>query len=311
MKAVLAAGALALLLHTVTWGDLTMVMRHANPLWVLAALALLPFNVGLETYRWWRLLRRVSAKVRYRDALAAVLAGYPLGLLTPARLGDYVGRAALLREVRPGVSAALTFAERMATLLWCLLAGLAALVPYLATHASASPLWPALVGASALGTIALLTGLLMPSRSRALLSTLIPLASVRRALRAFDRVPSAEATRLVLLSGLRYGIFTLQFACLVQALAPGTAWADAVTGIALVFFAKSVLPQVTLGDLGIRESASVFFLSAYGVSEAAALEASLGVFGINLFLPALLGVPMLFRLRLRRASIAKSLPRPA
>ena len=69
--------------------------------------------------------------VRYRDALRAVVGSYPLGLLTPGRVGDYVGRAVYLRELPAGASAALTFGERMATLAACLAGGLVALGPYL------------------------------------------------------------------------------------------------------------------------------------------------------------------------------------
>ena len=68
-------------------------------------------------------------------------------------------------------------------------------------------------------------------------------------------------------------------------------------GVALVFFAKSAIPQVTLGDLGVREGAAVFFLGAYGVAPAAALDASLALCSLlNLVLPSLAGTPLLLRL---------------
>ena len=299
LKALLAAVALGLLVGRAHPAEVAARFLEASPLWALAALALLPANVGLEAYRWWRLVRHLAPEVSYGQALVAVVGSYPLGLLTPGRVGDYVGRALYVRELAPGASAALTFGERMATLAACLVGGLVALAPYLAAHAPPSPLWPALTFATALGTGALLALLLIPDLAQRVLSALVPVAAVRRALGAFGAVPRGEAAALVALSGLRYLVFSAQFVCLVQAFAPGAPWGGAALAVALTFYAKSAVPQVTLGDLGVRESAAVFFLGAYGVGAAAALNASLAVFAVNLLLPAVLGVPLLLRLRLR------------
>ena len=309
VKVVLALLTLGLLALVAKPAAVWETLLRADWVWVGLALALAPVNIGLEAYRWGRLVRHVVPSVRYRDALRAVVGGYPLGLLTPGRVGDYVGRAVYLRDVSPGVSAALTFAERMATLAACLVFGLVALVPFLASHAPASPLWPAVVGVGVLGTSSLLVALLFPSVTRAAFAAVLPFERVRSALRAFDAIPREEALTLLLLSTLRYGVFTTQFVLLVRAFDPGAAWAASFTAIALVFFAKSAVPQVTLGDLGIREGAAVFFLGAYGVSSAAAFDASLSIFAINLLLPALAGVPLVLRLRV--AASPAPAPSPA
>ncbi|MFN3595677.1 MAG: lysylphosphatidylglycerol synthase transmembrane domain-containing protein [Rubricoccaceae bacterium] len=301
LKLGLAGLALGLLVRTTSPEALRSVLLHAHPGWALAALALLPLNVTLEAYRWHRLVARVAPETSFGASLRAVVGGYPMGLLTPARVGDYVGRALYLRTVSPGVSAALTFAERMATLACCLVFGLVALVPFAAEHLPRAPLWPALAGLSAAATAALLAGLLYPQAAQAALSLALPFRRARRTLVVFRRFATADTAVLLALSAVRYAVFTAQFVLLVRALAPEAAWLPATTAVALVFFVKSAVPQVTLGDLGIRESAAVFFLSAYGVAEAAALHASLGVFVINLLLPALAGVPLMLHLRLGSA----------
>ena len=297
LKGVLAAVAVVVLVRLAHPADVWRAFAEADLGWALAALALVPVNIGLEAYRWGRLVRRLAPEVRHRDALAAVVGSYPLGLLTPGRVGDYVGRAVYVRAVPPGVSAALTFGERMATLAACLVGGLVALGPYLQRTAPASPLWPAVVAVGALGTGALLLAILFPAVARAALSAVLPFATVRRALGAFDRIPREESVVLLALSGLRYLVFSAQFVLLVHAVDPGAGWLGPATGVALVFFAKSAVPQVTLGDLGVREGAAVFFLGAYGVAPAAALDASLALFALNLALPALVGVPLLLQLR--------------
>lgn len=301
VKTLLAAGILWFLVQRISWPEIVAAIQHANPWIAGAALALLPLNIGLEAYRWWRLVRRVNPAVRFREALQAVVGSYPLGLLTPARIGDYVGRAVLLRSIRPGQSAALTFAERMATLAWCLIAGLLATVPFLSRFEAESPLWITLIGASLLGLLLLVAGILFPGEARRIIAAVLPFRPVRKAFSAFGKIPPKESVLLLFLSGVRYTVFSFQFVLLIRALEPGVAWSEAWISVALVFFAKSVIPQITLGDLGIREGASVFFLGAYGITEAAALEASLGVFVVNLLLPAFIGIPLLLRQRLGAA----------
>lgn len=298
-KAALAAGVLALVIRVADPSAALDAFRHANP-WPLAlALLLVPANIGLETFRWWRLVRRIAPEVGYRDALVAVLGGYPLGLLTPGRVGEYVGRSALLQGVPGGQAAALTFAEKMATLAVVLVGGLAALAHFLSVHLAASPIWPAVAVFSALWTAVLWLALLFPSGARGVLSTVLPFEPVRRALDAFDAISSRDAAELLATSALRYGIFVAQFVLVATAFAPEANAASLLASVALVYFAKSAVHSVTLGDLGVREGAAVYFFGAYGVSAGAALDASLSAFALNLLLPALVGAPLLVRMRRR------------
>ncbi|OZC02351.1 lysylphosphatidylglycerol synthase domain-containing protein [Rubricoccus marinus] len=302
LKALLAALVLAFVVQVV---DPEAALAAAREAWMaplLLALALVPANVSLEAYRWWRLVTHLAPDVRFRSALGAILGGYPLGLLTPGRVGEIAGRAALLRALPAGQSAALTVAEKVATLAAILVGGLIAVGHLLLTSAAPSPLWVPTVVFTALWTAVLLLAVLHPSAARAFLGAILPFAPVRRALGAFDAIPTREAVALLALSFGRYLIFASQFVLLVLAFAPQAAVGAVASGVALVLFAKSAVHSVTLGDLGVREGAAVFFLGSAGVSEAAALNASLAIFGFNLLLPALVGVPFLLRLRLSRSS---------
>ena len=315
VKLLLTVSALVALGVVVEWGAILTAASEARLGWALAALALLPVNVGLEAYRWHRLVVRLAPEVGFRTALAAVVAGYPLGQLTPGRVGDYVGRALYLRAVPPGASAALTFAERMATLACCLVFGLSVLPAFLAAHASDTLLaWAAVGGVAAGGTAALLVCLLHPDLGRRALSAVLPFDRLRRAVATLSRFRGADAAALLGLSAVRYAVFSTQFVLLVRAFDPATPALGLYLGVVLVFFAKSAIPSVTLGDLGVRESAAVFFLGFYGVAEAAAFNASLGLFAVNILAPALAGLVLLPRLRLAppvRADDADPVPAPA
>ena len=307
LKAALAAVAVGGLVRLVHPDDLRAAFAAADARWLAVAVALVPLNVGLEALRWARLVQRAVPGVRLRDAAAAVVGAYPLGLLTPGRVGDYVGRAAFLRGVSAGTSAALTFAERMATLLCCLAGGLAAL-PWSPLPAGATVPVAAWAGAS---SVAIAAAFVSPQATARLVSRIVPVAAVRRSVAAFAAVPSGEAARLVGLSAARYAVFSAQFALLVHAFAPSAPVGAVVVGVAVVYLVKSAVPQLTLGDLGVREGVAVVVLAGAGVSAAQALNASLAVFVVNLVLPALAGVPLLSRLRLPEAPAGAPAGAPA
>lgn len=307
LKLALAGAALFGLGQVVAWSALSEAAAAASVGWAGAALALLPLNVGLEAYRFHRLLRRsLPHAPSFGAVLAAIVGSYPLGLLTPARLGDYAGRALYLRGVPVSTTAALTFSERTATLACCLAFGVVAL-PFWITRPGVAAGWAALLPVAAAGTLALAAFVLRPRVAARMIAAVLPFRRLRPAAVALGAVPAGEARVLLALSALRYAVFATQFVLLVRAFAPDGAWtagdwAAAAGGVALVFFAKSAVPGVTLGDLGVREGAAVYFLAAFG--GAAAFNASLGLFAINLLLPALAGLPLVARLRVGVAGTA-------
>jgi len=60
-------------------------------------------------------------------------------------------------------------------------------------------------------------------------------------------------------------------------------------------FAKTMIPPVSLGELGIREGASVYFLTQFGETASVAFNASIFLFIINLLIPALVGLVLLLK----------------
>lgn len=303
-QAALAAVAVAGLVRVVHPDDIRAAWAAADGRWIAAALVLMPLNVALDAVRWGRLVQRVAPGVRMRDAVAAVVGSYPLGLLTPARVGDVVGRAALLPGVARGASAALTIGERMATLWCCLAGGAIALAANPAADAAPAAVWTGIAVWAVAATVGLGAAFVSPGRSGRVLARVLPVRAVRRALSAFERIPPREAGVLVALSALRYIVFSTQFALLVRAFAPAAPWGPVIAGIAVVYLLKSAVPQLTLGDLGVREGVAVFVLAGAGVPAAAALNASLAVFVVNLVLPAAAGIPLLARLRPARPAMS-------
>lgn len=284
--------------------------RAAQLRWMALALALLPLNLLLEAWLWHRLVRLEAPGTRFPTAVGALLAGYALGTFTPGRVGDFAGRAFYLDHGDKWAVSAVVFVERLFSMWVAVVVGSIVLVGWLLAGLlePATAWWG--VFAVGCGPAALLTLLfLFPRHSYALLRRRAP-ARVHTKLRFLMRLRRPLALRCASLAGLRYLVYTSQFVLLVRAFTPLDAAVPVYGATALVFFAKFLIPPFTFLDLGIREGAAVFFLGLLSLPQAAAFNASLLLFGTNLVLPALVGVPFVLRLGGLKAARRGTPPSP-
>lgn len=335
LKAALALGVLAYLAYVIEPSRILETAAGARLGWVAAAAALLPLNLALEGAAWQRILTVAAPRTSWRAVYGALLCGASMGLVTPARAGEFVGRAFYVPHARRWETGATVFAQRLLDMTASIGVGLAALLYALQSGLLArTPAWGlvALVGAGI--TLSLAAMVLRPAAA-ARFFTAVPRvglrggaallrgaaalglpkaaagsAALQRRARAFDDVPDQLAflTRIrtgrllqaLGLSAARYVVFASQFVFLIFAFAPAVPLFKAYLGVSLVFFAKFLIPSVTLMDIGIREGAAVYFYGLLGVPEAAAFNAAFFIFCLNLLVPAALGLPFVLRMRLRR-----------
>jgi uncharacterized membrane protein YbhN (UPF0104 family) len=272
--------------------------RAANGGWVAVALLLLPVNLLLDGGVWRRLLGAVDGTFPRRRVAAAVLSGLALGFWTPARLGEYAGRAFAFPGADRWTVSVTVFVQRMVDMAVGVGVGLGLLLGALWTGALPATLpW---IGAAALGagtTAVLGLGVGRPGllhRAAGLVDQWGPAVSARTAF--LLHLGAADRAAVVAGTGARYLVFTGQFACLGLAFAPDAALLPLAAAVGLTFYVKYLTPSLTLLDLGIREGGAVFFFSAFGLGGAAGLNAALLLFAINVLLPAALGIPFAARL---------------
>src|SRR5690348_1494366 len=78
---------LALALYRVQLGSVGSALGHADPTWIGAAIVAYAANLSLRTKRWQIILHPVAA-IPYRVVASALLVGYGLNTIMPARLGE-------------------------------------------------------------------------------------------------------------------------------------------------------------------------------------------------------------------------------
>jgi hypothetical protein len=269
---------------------------------VLAALALVPVNWGLEAWKWYRLARHLEP-VTFGRSFRAVLVGLTLGFATPNRVGDYAGRIIELKSRRVSALGAV-FLGRYCQLVVTVLAGLAGLLYFvLRFYLNGYPAAEAGVVASGL----LLGGVVLVPlyRSRLLLAALgvwRPLRRFRPALAIMPTYPTRALHAVLAISGLRYGVFCLQFLLLLTAYGVTAPLGPGLAAVAGTFLFKSLVPSLNaLADVGVRELSATHLFGLLAQPALPVLSASLSLWVVNIALPSAAGLLLVPGLRVLRS----------
>jgi len=281
---------------------------------LLFILLLMIFNWGIEAMKWKILIDKVE-KVSYVRALQAVLTGVSISSFTPNRVGEYFGRVFILRHASHIEGILITILGSMGQLLITVLAGTIALVIFIPHYIPEAYYAHGYVYYGVVALVITLDLLLLGLFFNvSFLSTLKEkilrngLKKFRRFFRVFAFYHNRELGIVLLLSLLRYIIFSTQFWLLLRLFEVPVPFFSAQVLISLIFFIMAAIPTIALTELGIRGSVSLYFFGMYlsyyfpvtGCFNLGIFSASILLWMINLGLPALIGTIFVFRLQFFR-----------
>ena len=275
---------IAVLLYYIDWRRTFIILTNIDVVPALLALAILPINMWISTWKWLILLRAHNLRLPLNDLLRNYWIGAFFSNYLPTNIGGDIVRILLLRHLgRSAEVAASVVLERVTGFLVLLLlaaVGLAARPEYFDPGGSRLVLWAIVVGGIAM--LALLV--LLPGRLdgvlRSLSSDRLPLvrsvmSRIKKINAAIDfyRARKKEVASAIILSIPFYGIITLfQYFILLSLDAEVALWQVAL--IAPVVLVVAVIP-VSINGLGVVEGAFVLFYTNAGVLPEAALAAAL------------------------------------
>ncbi|MEW6469297.1 MAG: lysylphosphatidylglycerol synthase domain-containing protein [Bacteroidota bacterium] len=265
-------------------------------------LVLMPLNWSLEALKWRMLVARLEPLSFFR-ALQGVWCGLSVSIFTPNRVGEFSGRIFLLEKADRIRAALLTFAGNAAQVFVTL--GMAALSFVLwrlfglelPAHDESAYYYSqgVLNGVSLTGLLSFIFAL-----SLAALVLLFRGRITNRHALVIRSISAPEWRKLIWLSLARYMVFLLQFYLLLRLFDVDVRFGAALILIPLVFFLITVIPTFALTEIGVRGSAALFLFSLVSDNESGILAASLLLWMINLALPALAGLFLIFRLKFFR-----------
>jgi uncharacterized membrane protein YbhN (UPF0104 family) len=231
------------------------------------------------------MLRSVKDAPTFKEAFGSVLLGISLGSFTPGEIGEFAGRALHITDAKRSHLVGLTLLDKAQIFIVTSCAGIVSI----ACLTFDNLLFVALVSL----VIILLSSVLMmrmgviAALGHRLNSSLFKKPWLTRVLNGFSFLNPQQLLATILYTLIFHSVLILQMYCLINAFSKISLF-HAFIGTSAMMFVKSLLP-ISLGDLGIREAGSIFFFSTYGISQAAALNASLILFLINIFIPSIIG----------------------
>ena len=293
---------LLLLLYVVSRVNLdqALVALRSTSWWGPAGAGLLTIvNIGLQWMRWHLLVRAGNLGLSPARSLKVLLAGYPLGLVTPGRIGE-LGRGAAVSGEHDSVAVAgLTLLDHAfglvgvtavaffgiiasgygSTWKWVIFLVLYAALVYVAVHPARLVNW----------TKALAPGLPLSIRDR-----VRELAS--RFAQGWRLAGRRVAIAAIAVSTLQFAVVVFQFTICYAAAVSVPGFIKVAGAWAVVIGAKYVLP-ITIGDVGVRESLAVAVFADRGLPTPAALVAALTIYLLNVIIPSSVGAVILTRKR--------------
>ncbi len=267
-------------------------------------------NWGVETLKWQFLINKIE-KIPYWKAFEAILSGISVSIFTPNRIGEWFGRVFILKKANPWQGVFITMIGSFSQLLITIIVGSISLLFYIHIYFKEAPFYTNYILA---GMILMVSVVIVSLVLIFLNVTSIPgfvsrilkkrFVHINDYLSIISRYSTFELTTVLLLSFLRYCIFSLQFYILLMLFSVKIPIAHGLMIISVVYFVMTAIPTVTLAELGVRGSVSLYFIGEYfrkfgEVSDKiniGIVSSTSALWLINLAIPALLGTLFVYRL---------------
>lgn len=273
------------------WGDVRQAFRDVPGWFWPVMLGLTALNWGMEATKWRWLVQHLERMGLWR-AFAATLAGTAIGLVTPNRTGEFVGRVLFLAPEHRWQGAFATVLGSIAQFVTTVLLGGAALLPWWGQGPLVEGMAPwgsiALAVLAAIVAVGTLVLYFSPGLLHQLILKLPLLRRLGRASEVLQGYSKGELGAVLWMSMARYAVFWLQYVIFLQVFA-GMDWTTTLWIVPLIYLIVTLVPTMMLTELGVRGSVAVALLVPAGGPAATVLLASFGVWVVNLAFPAMVG----------------------
>ncbi|MEL6253747.1 MAG: lysylphosphatidylglycerol synthase transmembrane domain-containing protein [Bacteroidota bacterium] len=307
LKIIITICALVFIYHKLKQEDISwslwlsqMEASHLGFAWL--AFTLIPLNWGLEAWKWKYALNGLYPDYSFRVAFRGVIAGVATGIFTPNRIGDYAGRLMYLKAGKRWEAGVVLMLNRLTQMLITLWVGCYCFMYVLLFEYEA---FQNLIPATALKNESLVvllilvcllfSALLIFSGSLGIYKWLPKKWKKSRQVlkKAFGSLSPQQILTMSLIGGVRFLVYSLQYAFLMIAFGfTGNPYL-AFLLIGLVFLIKSLLPYFSFTELGLRESVALFVMGIWQVPALTAVSSTFILYLFNLILPAIVGLVLI------------------
>ena len=253
-------------------------------------------NWGIEARKWQLLVGHVQ-QFSFIKALKSVLSGCSITMLTPNRIGEYGGRVIFLDEQHRIKGISLTIVGSISQLLITMIMGcLGLFFLRFFSHNNSNALnvlphfWgDVLIYFSVTCTLLLFLFYIRLGWLVRLMEKVPAFSKVVRHITVLDEFAAKQLVQILSLSLLRYAVFVLQYVLLLQVMQVGIEVWLSFWLITVFYLVLAVAPTIGFLEMPIRAKASIELMQLYSTNILGIQTAALGIWIINLVIPALIG----------------------
>lgn len=269
---------------------------------MLLAIFFVPLNLYLEAIKWKLQIKPIE-DISNRKSFLSIFTGMTAGMFFPNRMGNFLGRIFMLEKGDRIKAAMVTIVGGMAQMIATVCIGLLALILYVKKNY-------VLIGI--LSVLIIITLLLLYFNIHLLnyFQFLIPKKFKEKTeeyFKVFSLYDKKELLKILLLSFVRYFLYTFQFVLLIWAFGIPLTYLKAMIPISLTYLAMMIVPFITITEIAVRGSVSVVIFenwlmmnginSSYGMM---VFTASSLLWIFNIAIPAIIGLFLTYRLKFFR-----------
>ncbi|MDP2363744.1 MAG: lysylphosphatidylglycerol synthase transmembrane domain-containing protein, partial [Ignavibacteria bacterium] len=275
-------------------------IKQASVYLITAAFLLSFVNIYLQFYKWKITANVVLQENQNSKIWLSLFYGFSAGVFTPARIGEYFGRALVFKNHSLLQVTLATLLDKFFLLLIVAFFGSISSILFINYYYHVTFYLTIGLFILVFALFYLFFWMIFNDRfwDNVFFSRLrdsIKLHWLFEKIKVFRNLNKKYATIMFLVSILFYICFLVQYALLVAAFSNHNQFWDYLWAGNLMMFAKTIIPPVSLGELGIREGASVFFITQLGESASTGFNASIFLFFINVLIPSLIGLTLLLK----------------
>lgn len=265
----------------------------------------MPLNWSIETYKWYRLANKIQP-FSFLKAFESVLSGLALSMNTPNRIGEYGGRVVYLEPGYRLKGVALTLVSSVGQLLVTLVIGWVALL-ILKTELTGVQLGSSHFSSillqvfqfSVLAFVILTTIFFFRMQWLAKMLKWIPLLKEKLSFtKVLENISNRFYLEILFYSFLRFVVFATQYILIWQALAVDISWWQGFWTVAIIFLIMAIIPSFAIAEVGIRGKVAISITALYSTNNIAILAGTIGIWLLNLVIPALIGSLLLLSIKI-------------
>lgn len=250
------------------------------------------FNWFFEILKWQALMKSIK-KISFKDALEQSLGGLTASLITPNRIGDYGAKAVYYDKSYRKRIVLLNLIGNMAQMTITTIFGVVGIAIFVNRYQIDVDYYRVARFLTILILIGVLT-LFGVTHKRFNIKGY----SLHRIWQFVKQLPTKTHFFNVILSLLRYLVFSFQFYYLLQIFGVEVAYSKAMVLITSMYFLASIVPSISIFDVVVKGSVAVFLFGFVQVNELTILSIVTLMWLLNFAIPSLFGSYFVLNFRL-------------